>query len=405
MAFTLADLTVSIGADVQGLNTALASVKSQLMGFAGQGAQIGQMIGDSIIAPLFGITDAAAAAGVALKVGLAGAAVVGLTKAAMMASDFVETVTKMEQVFGSSSQGVMAAAQEMADKFGVPRKEFLDAASAFGLITEGAGMAADESAKTGVALARLAADASSFYNMPIDAAFEKIRAGLSGEAEPLRAFSVRLSEDAVKAKALAMGLGRAGQELTESAKIAARVALIQQGLAKADGDLERTGGGAANQMREAWGHLVEIGTSIGIIVLPVFGAILNATNAVLGQIAKLTSRFAGLFEGLKDFLGLGTDAASKAKELADIDARTEDQRQQILQEQANAARKTGSGSHADKGQHMSLEQFARHIQEIGSSKKGTPEKQLAVQQQQLLVQQQQLDATRRQQPGFAIARP
>ncbi|MCV6900945.1 hypothetical protein OE165_28330, partial [Escherichia coli] len=78
-------------------------------------------------------------------------------------------------------------------------------------------------------------DASSFYNVPLESALEKIRSGLVGEAEPLRAFGVLLSEAAVKQQALAMGVRPVNGELSEQEKVMARVELITKGLNKAQG--------------------------------------------------------------------------------------------------------------------------------------------------------------------------
>ncbi|MDG6746336.1 SDR family NAD(P)-dependent oxidoreductase, partial [Staphylococcus aureus] len=68
-----------------------------------------------------------------------------------------------------------------------------------------------------------------------DEAIGKIRSGLSGESEPLRDFGVFLTEAAVKAKALELGMIKVGEELTEQGKIMARAILIQEGLADANG--------------------------------------------------------------------------------------------------------------------------------------------------------------------------
>ena len=70
------------------------------------------------------------------------------------------------------------------------------------------------------------------HRQPERDAFDKIRSGLAGEAEPLRPLGIMLSEDAVKVEAVAMGLTRVKRELTEQEKILARMSLI----ARADGD-------------------------------------------------------------------------------------------------------------------------------------------------------------------------
>jgi len=114
----------------------------------------------------------------------------------------------------------------------------------------------------------LAQDAASFYNTSFDEALGKIRSGLSGESEPLRDFGVFLTEAAVKAKALELGMIRVGEELTEQGKIMARAILIQEGLADANGDVERTSGSFANRVRALKANIQELAEEIGERFLP-----------------------------------------------------------------------------------------------------------------------------------------
>jgi hypothetical protein len=217
----------------------------------------------------------------------------GLSKSVKGASDLAETMAKTGEVFRGDAKVVEDAAGAMAKSFGIPKREFLDAASQFGLIAQGMGMARGESATFSANMAKLAADAASFYNVPVESALEKIRAGLIGEAEPLRAFGVMLTEDAVKAKAYAMGLAKSGAELTNHAKLAARTALIQGGLATATGDLERTQSGTANQMRKFSGALENLGDAIGAKLLPAFTDLLVGANDSIGGMADSFARGEG----------------------------------------------------------------------------------------------------------------
>ena len=114
-----------------------------------------------------------------------------------------------------------------------------------------------------VKLTRLADDASSFYNVPLETALEKIRSGLVGEAEPLRAFGVLLSEANMKSAALSLGLKPVAGEFTEQEKVMARVKLITEGLSKAQGDHERTMGSYANQIRMLKGEFENWKADVG----------------------------------------------------------------------------------------------------------------------------------------------
>ena len=171
--FKLADLFVQITGDSKPLSGALALIKGQLLGFGGMGSRVGMGLAEGIAKPLLGLESEAAVIGAGIAAGLTAAAVAGLIACGVAASNLNETIQKTEQVFGSTTKKVVDAANEMAHAFGIPKNEFLDAASMFGLIAQGAGVASDKSADMAVNLAKLAADASSFYNIRVDAASRK----------------------------------------------------------------------------------------------------------------------------------------------------------------------------------------------------------------------------------------
>ena len=256
--FNLAKLFVTIGADDAPLNGKLASIKPKLQALA---------------ATRFNLPGG----GLAAALGL-GAGVAAVGKMITSASDLGETMSKVDVTFGRSAGVVTSFAQEMADSFGLPKKEMLDAAAAFGLILTGSGFAEDKAAAMSRTMAKLAADCSSFYNVPVADALEKIRAGMTGESEPLKAFGVMMDEDSVKAKALSMGLAKAGKDLDNNAKIQARLAIIQEKTSKANGDLERTAGSASNQMKKFWGALENIGATVGGALLPAFTSLVQLLN-------------------------------------------------------------------------------------------------------------------------------
>jgi hypothetical protein len=186
----------------------------------------------------------------------AGASIVtAFQKAIDKGADLTETMSKVKEVFGGSTAKIMTMADDMAKRFGSVRGVTLDAAANLGLVAQGAGLTAAQSAVLAERLTRLADDAASFYNVPLDVALEKIRSGLVGEAEPLRAFGVLLSEANIKAAALQEGIIPVNRELTEQEKVLARVTVITQGLAKAQGDHERTLGSYKNQLKLVTGEL------------------------------------------------------------------------------------------------------------------------------------------------------
>jgi hypothetical protein len=193
----------------------------------------------------------------------------GIGEAIGAASDLNEQVSKSKVVFGSASAGVEADAKKMGDAFGYPKAQFIEGASSIGLIAKASGLSQSAAADMGSSFAKLSADASSFFNVPVEEALMAIRSGLVGEAEPMRRFGVLLNEAAVKSEALRLGLSKAGAELTEGQKVQARASLITKGLTDAQGDLARTASGVANMARSAEGRWTNAMADIGTAIQPV----------------------------------------------------------------------------------------------------------------------------------------
>ena len=205
--------------------------------------------------------------------------IVGGVKASISAaSDLNETVSKTGQVFGDATSQVLDYVQQQADAFGLNKTVVADAASSFGLLANAAGLSKTASAGLSTQLAGLAADASSFYNVPIADALEKIRSGLVGEAEPLRAFGVMLNDAAVQQQAMTMGIWDGTGAMTEAQKVQARSAIIIAGLSTASGDLERTQAGVANRTRELQGRIQNLSADIGTYLLPAAAGMLSWAN-------------------------------------------------------------------------------------------------------------------------------
>jgi hypothetical protein len=207
-------------------------------------------------------------AGLALSVGVTAPLAAMAAKAVKSASDLNESFTKTEQVFGKASASVVAFSEASGNAMGLSKQAALDYASSFGLILEAGGKTEEQSARMSLVLSKLSADLASFYNVDVSEAALKIKSGLVGEAEPLRAFGVLLSETAVKARALAMGFTLQAGQLSEAAKVQARYAIILDQTKKAQGDFARTSDGLANSSRIVKANLADLSAELGTVLLP-----------------------------------------------------------------------------------------------------------------------------------------
>lgn len=236
------------------------------------------------------------AVGVVVGAIAAGAAIVAmLAKTIKPASDLSETVSKIGVVFGEQSKTVLEFGQNAATSLGMSSNAALTAAGTYGNLFRSMGMTEDKSAEMSTGLVTLAADLASFNNMNPTEVLDKLRAGLVGEAEPLKALGVNINEAVLKEKALEMGLWNGKDALDANAKAQAAYALIMEQTTLAQGDFERTSDGLANQQRILAAQSENLKAKIGTALLPVlsFGAkMLNeflASPAVQAGLERLTT--------------------------------------------------------------------------------------------------------------------
>lgn len=260
---------IEIAGNLKPWNAAVATAKSSTLGLVKWGGHQGKRFASAFFTPFTTAAHRAAQAyRNSLLIGVAGG-VGGIAYTVKAASDLNESINKNAVAFGRFAKIVTDDAAQMAKDFGVPQKQFIDAASSIGLIGKSSGLSQEDAAKLGSQFAKLAADTASFYNIPVSEALEKIEAGLVGEIRPLRELGVLLSEDALKSEAFNEGIAQGASELSDAQKVQARAVLIQRGLKDANGDLARTYDALANRLREVWGRAQNVAAEFGQHLLPV----------------------------------------------------------------------------------------------------------------------------------------
>lgn len=258
------------------------------------------------------------ATGLAMTAGATAPLVALGAKGIKAASDLNESFTKTQQVFGDAAESVVQFADKTAASLGLSEQAALDFASTFGLILQAGGNSEEAASEMSVVLSKLSADLASFYNVDVATAADKLKSGLVGEAEPLRAFGVLLSENAVKARALAMGFQETGGQLSEAAKVQARYAIILDQTRKAQGDFERTSDGLANMTRVLKAEMTNLSAELGEVLLPYAQKAVAFTQGLVEKFKALSPEakrnavaIAGVVAAIGPLiLGLGTLAGA-----------------------------------------------------------------------------------------------
>lgn len=206
--------------------------------------------------------------------------------------------------FGKMAKETEAWAVTTGDALGRSTQEMQKGALAFNGLFKAGGPATAQAAALSKQFAVLAQDLSSFYNVSPDVALQSLISGLSGEAEPLRKFNVFLTESAVKLKAVEMGLGTMKGELSETAKIQARAALIMKATTEAQGDVARTADSTANQIRKLQSEWQEMAVTLGTVLVPLLKPVVTGLTDMLKSFSQLSPEMQKL-----TLIGVGVAAA------------------------------------------------------------------------------------------------
>lgn len=184
------------------------------------------------------------------------------------ASDYDESLNKVNVVFGTSGQVIDQWSKDAATSLGMSAQQALEAAGTYGNLFTALGMGKGDAADMSMSLVQLASDLASFNNANPEDVLLALRSGLSGEIEPMKKFGVAMNEAMMKQKAMELGLGDNVQGLTEAQKVQVRYALMMEQTATAQGDFARTSDGMANSTRIAKAQLLDAAAVLGAQLLP-----------------------------------------------------------------------------------------------------------------------------------------
>jgi len=257
-------LEIFLNGNSKDLEAALNSAEKKLSAFGSKMKDVGQSMSLRLSAPL------ALLGGAAIK----------------MATDFNESLNKVDVAFKGSSAEVQAFAKNTLKSFGIAEGTALDMAALFGDMATSMGLSTAESAKLSTSLVGLAGDLASFKNMNIAEVTTALNGIFTGETESLKRLGVVMTEDNLKSYALANGIKKLYTEMSQGEKVMLRYQFVTDMTANAHGDFERTGGGAANQMRMMQEGLKQLGNEFGQVMLPTVVKVIKGINDYIGSISQ-----------------------------------------------------------------------------------------------------------------------
>lgn len=242
-----------------------------------------------------------------------------IAQAVTESNKYQEDLNLFTVALGQYAAEAQNYAEKVSDVMGIDPAQWLRNQGIFNTLLTGFGDTAERAQLMSQNLTQLGYDISSFFNISIEDAMQKLQSGISGELEPLRRLGYDLSQARLEQTALNLGIKESVANMTQAEKAELRYYAIMTQVTTAQGDMARTLEAPANQLRILQAQLTQTARAIGNIFIPALNAILPYAIAVVQVIREIADALANL-AGFKltdvDYSGVNS-AAVGAGSLAD----------------------------------------------------------------------------------------
>ena len=234
-------------------------------------------------------------------------------------NEYTENINLFTVAMGEYADAASEYAEKVSDVMGVDMSDWVRNQGVFMTLATGFGVAGDRASTMSQQLTQLGYDISSFFNISVEDAMQKLQSGISGELEPLRRLGYDLSQAKLEATALSLGIDKSVSSMTQAEKAQLRYYAIMTQVTTAQGDMARTLQSPANQLRIFKAQLEMAARALGNVFIPALNAILPyaiAAIKVIRELADQVARFLGFTLAKVDYSGL-TSVTSEAVGVSD----------------------------------------------------------------------------------------
>lgn len=204
-----------------------------------------------------------------------------------LASSLVEVKNVVDTTFGKSSNQIEVWSNTALKSFGLSKLQAEQFTGTLGAMMKSSGITGNSLITMSENLTGLAGDFASFYNLPIEDAFEKIRSGISGETMPLKSLGINMDVANLSAFALSQGIHKSWQQMSQAEQTQVRYNYLMKVSKDMQGDFAKTSNTFANQLRIAKTNLQQTGATIASYLLPALNKGLQGFNGFLDVLPKV----------------------------------------------------------------------------------------------------------------------
>lgn len=208
-----------------------------------------------------------------------------------LGSDVAEVQNVVDVAFGDMSYMVEDFADRAITSFGMSELAAKRTASTYMAMASNMGVTQQQAAEMSITLAGLTGDVASFYNISQELADIKLRSVFTGETETLKDLGIVMTQANLEAYALANGINRSFQSMSQSEQLILRYNYVLDQLSLASGDFVRTQDSWANQTRILSMQWQEFMSIIGQALIQVLLPVIRVLNQIVSSLIDIANAF------------------------------------------------------------------------------------------------------------------
>ncbi len=212
-------------------------------------------------------------------------------------NDRYENMNLFSVAMGKYADDAYNYAEKVSQALGINMSDWARFQGVFMQLGTGFGIATDKAYSMSRGLTELTYDISSFFNLPIEEAYNKVASGITGELEPLRRLGYALDEATLQQVAYRNGINMSMQEMTQAEKAQIRyIAMVEQS-GNVIGDMARTLVSPANAIRILRAQISSLAQTFGMLVSVVAAKVIPILQAIVIVVTKVINAISVLLTG------------------------------------------------------------------------------------------------------------
>ena len=247
--------------------------------------------------------------GAATAMSVASAGVIAFGKEALDAASALQQSTgAVESVFKSQADAIKGLAADAASSVGLSANQYQEFASVMGSQLKNLGVEQSNLVPTTDKLITMGADLASMYGGTTADAVEALGAVFRGETDPIEKYGISIKQSDVNARLAADGLDGLEGEARKQAETQARLAILTEQSADAQGNFAREVDTAAGSAQIAAAEWENAKASLGEALLPIAtraAEVMADLAAKMGENPAVVARVAAAILGLTGALWAG----------------------------------------------------------------------------------------------------